>query len=60
MSRREGRKGTPFETITGRTAPSPNGLLAEVFLSCKANARRSIHSPQDHFIITLIISDRCD
>jgi hypothetical protein len=31
-----------------------------VFLSCKTNARRSVHSPQDHFIITLIISDRCD
>ena len=29
-----------------------------VFLSCKANARRSVHSPQDRFIITLIISDR--
>ena len=31
-----------------------------VFLSCKANARRSVHSHQDHFIITLIISDRRD
>ena len=29
----------------------------EVFLSCKVNTRRSAHSPQDHFIITLIISD---
>ena len=27
---------------------------------CKASARRSVHSPQDHFIITLIISDRSD
>ena len=36
------------------TAPGFSG----VFLSCKANARRSVHSPQDHFIITLIISDR--
>ena len=25
------RKGTPFEATTGRTAPSPDGLLAEVF-----------------------------
>ena len=31
-----------------------------VFLSYKANARRSVHSPQDHFIINLIISDRRD
>ena len=54
------RKGTPFEAMTGRTAPSLDSLLVEVFLSCKANARRSVHSPQDHFIITLIISDRRD
>ena len=44
------RKGTPFETMTGRTAPSSDGLLAEVFLGCKANARRSVHIPQDHSI----------
>ena len=47
------RKGTSFEAMTGRTAPSSDGLLAEVFwvfLGCKANARRSVHSPQDHFI----------
>ena len=25
------RKGTPFETMTGRTAPSSDDLLAEVF-----------------------------
>ena len=25
------RKGTPFEAITGRTAPSSDGFLAEVF-----------------------------
>ena len=31
-----------------------------VLFGCKANARRSVHSPQDHFIITLIISDWCD
>ena len=54
---------TPFEAMTGRTAPSSDGLLAEVFwgfLGSKANAKRSVHSPQDHFIITLIISDRRD
>ena len=28
-------------------------LLIIVFLSCKANARRSVHSPQDHFVISL-------
>ena len=28
------------------------------FPDCKANARRSVLSPQDHFIIILIISDR--
>ena len=37
--------------------PSP---FLTVFLGCKANARRSVHSPQDHFIFTLIISDRLD
>ena len=31
-----------------------------VFLSYKANARWSVQSPQDHFMITLIISDRRD
>ena len=25
------RKGTPFEAMTGRTAPTSDGLLAEVF-----------------------------
>ena len=55
------RKRTPFEAMIGRTAPSSNGLLVEIFwsfLSCKA--RRSVQSPQDHFIITLIISERRD
>ena len=51
------RKWIPFEGLTGRTAPSSYGLLAEGFLGCKANGRKSVHSPQDHFIITLIISD---
>ena len=51
------RKGTPFDAMTGSTATSSDCLLAEVFLSCKANARRSVHGLQDHFIITLIISD---
>ena len=40
--------------------PSSGGLLDEVFISCKANARRSVHSPQNHFIITLIISEQRD
>ena len=53
-------KGTPFGAMTGLTAPLSDGLLAEVFLRYKANARRSVHSPQDHFIITFIISDRRD
>ena len=55
------RQGSPFVAMTGRTAPSSDGLLAavffRVFFSCKANARRSVHSPRDHFIITLIIDD---
>ena len=34
--------------------------FSRVFLSCKSNARRSVHCPRDHFIITLIISDRPD
>ena len=57
------RKGSPFEAMTGRTAPSSDGLLAEVFWGFPqllANARRSVHSPQDHFIITLLTSDRRD
>ena len=54
------RKGTPFKVMTGHIAPSSDSLLAEVFFGCNANVRRSVHSPQDHFIITLIISDRCD
>ena len=31
-------------------------MFYRVFLSCKANARGSVHSPQDHFISTLIIT----
>ena len=52
---------------TGSTQPSEDnwvatrvrssGFVSGVFLSCKANARRSVHSLQDHFIITLIISN---
>ena len=53
-------KGTQFEAMTGRIAPSSDGLLAEVFLGYKANPRRSVHSPQDNFIITLIIGDQHD
>ena len=37
--------------------PSSDGLLVEGFLCLKANARRSVYSPQSHLIITLIISD---
>ena len=57
------RKWIPFEAMTSRTAPSSDGLLAEVFevfFSRKTNSRRSVHNPQDHFIITLIISDGRD
>ena len=39
---------------------SPSRRFPGVFLSHKANAKRSVHSPQDHFIIILIISDWCD
>ena len=55
------RKGTPFEAMAGRTTPSSDRLLAEVFWSFhgfKANARKSVHCPQDHFIATRIIGDR--
>ena len=41
------KKGTPFEAMTVHTAPSSDGLLVEfsgVFLGCKANARKSVHS----------------
>jgi hypothetical protein len=34
--------------------------FSNVFLNRKALARRSVHSPRDHFIIILIISDRPD
>ena len=55
------RRETPFEEVTGRTVLSSDGLLAEVsgvLLCSKSNARRSVHSLRDHFIITLIISGR--
>ena len=29
------RKGTSFEAMTGHTVPSSDGLLTEIFLSCK-------------------------
>ena len=38
------------------TQPSPDSLLAEVFLSRDVNAIRSLHSPRFHLIITLISS----
>ena len=58
------RKITPFEAMIGRTASSSDGLLAEFFLglssTVRISVRRSVHSPQDHLIIILIISDRRD
>ena len=39
---------------------SPSWRFSGVFLSFKANAKRYAHSPRDHFIITLIISNRRD
>ena len=53
------RKGTPFKAMTGCTASLSDCLLAEVSLSCKANARRSMHSSRDHFIVIFIVSERC-
>ena len=37
-------------------AQPSSSLLAGVFLSCKVNARRSVHSPWYHFIITLSLT----
>ena len=55
------RKGTPSEAMTGRTASSPDGLLARVFPSSKTNVRISVHSPQDHSIIPLsLVTDMSD
>jgi hypothetical protein len=54
------RKGTKFEAMTGRTALI-DVLLAEVFvifLSCKANARTSVHSIISFSSLSLI--DRCE
>ena len=53
---------TSFEAMIGRTA-FIDRLLAEVFrdfLSCEANASRSVHSPQYHLTITLSFADRRD
>ena len=38
-------KGTPYEAMTGHTAPSSDGLQTEIFLSSKANATGSVRSP---------------
>ena len=57
------RKGIPFEAMTGRTALHQTVSylrFSGIFLGYKANARRSVHSPQVNFITTLIISDRLD
>jgi hypothetical protein len=49
--------------MNGCTAFIDN-LLAEVFRRfhiCKVNARRAVHSPWDHFIITLsLVTDMTD
>ena len=48
--------------MTGHTLFT-DGLLAEIFqvsLSCKANARRLVHSPRYNFIIPLSLVDRRD
>jgi hypothetical protein len=39
---------------------SPSWGILVFSLSSKANARRPVHSPQDHSIMTLIISNRHD
>ena len=39
---------------------SPSWRFLGVFLGCKANAITSVHSLQDHIIITLIISEWSD
>ena len=46
------RKGILFEVMTGHTA-FIDSLLAVLR---QANARISVHSPQDHFIITLSLA----
>ena len=37
-----------------------DGLLAEVFLNCKVNVMRSVHSPWFHLIIILPLADGYD
>ena len=56
---------SPFPTYCAILPTSFGGKglhlrFSGVSLSYKANARRSVESPQDHFIITLIISNRRD
>ena len=41
----------PFEAMTA----SPDGLLAEIFLSCKANVKRSVHSPRTISLSPLLL-----
>ena len=48
------REGTPFEAMTGRT------IFSGVLLSCKANARGSMHIPRYHLIIILSLTDIYD
>ena len=52
------RNGVLFKAMTGGTA-FIDDLLAEVFLSCKVNAR-SVHSFLYYIIITLSLADRRD
>ena len=54
------RKGIPFEAMIGRTAPSSDGHLAEVFWGFSSAVRQCQEISaqlQDHFITNLIISD---
>ena len=51
------RYGTPFEASTCRTT-FIYGLLSEVFLGCKVNARRYTHSPGIISLSHLSLADR--
>ena len=51
------RECTAFEAMTGHIA-FIDGPLAEVFVSCKVNAKRSVQSSRYHLIVTLSLADR--
>ena len=38
------RKGIPFETMTGRTSPSSDGLLAEVYRGFSSAVRQMLEN----------------